>query len=105
MHKLTLMPLLLVSSAILSTAPQAEQGDKQWIARSNQFTQMLVDISNRHSPENASSQGLKEYDEKIGQPTKADSDGAIAETRAVLAKFQAQRPNEKDKMWRKTSKS
>ena len=71
--------------------------DQPWITRSNQFAQMLVDISNRHSPESASSQGLKEYDEKIGQPTKADSDQAIAETRSVLTKLQAQLPNEKDK--------
>lgn len=97
MNKLVFVTLLLVGSAPLLAALSPEGGDKQWIARSNQFTQMLVDISNRHSPESASSQGLKEYDEKIGQPTKADSDQAIAETRAVLAKLQTQLPHERDK--------
>ena len=92
MYKLAFMSLFLVNSVVAFTVSSSGGGDKQWIARSNQFTQMLVDIGNRHSPESASSQGLREYDEKIGQPTKANSDQAVAETRAVLAKLQAQLP-------------
>ena len=97
MNRPILMPLLLAASTALLAADPSQAGDKQWIARSNGFTQMLVDIGNRHSPESASSQGLKEYDEKIGQPTKANEDQAMAEVRAVLAKLQAQLPQEKDK--------
>ncbi|MFL6463680.1 MAG: DUF885 domain-containing protein, partial [Bryobacteraceae bacterium] len=88
MNRLIFTLLFSTASAVLFAADPPQAGDKQWIARSNQFTQMLVDISNRHSPESASSQGLKEYDEKIGQPTKADEDQATAETRAVLTRLQ-----------------
>ncbi|MBV8708048.1 MAG: DUF885 domain-containing protein, partial [Acidobacteriaceae bacterium] len=96
MNRPILIPLLLAANTVLLAADPPQAGDKQWIARSNGFTQMLVDIGNRHSPESASSQGLKEYDERIGQPTKADEDKAITEVRAVLAKLQTQLPDEKD---------
>ncbi|MBV9227229.1 MAG: DUF885 domain-containing protein, partial [Acidobacteriaceae bacterium] len=96
MNRPILIPLLFAANTVLLAADPPQAGDKQWIARSNGFTQMLVDIGNRHSPESASSQGLKEYDERIGQPTKADEDKAITEVRAVLAKLQTQLPDEKD---------
>jgi hypothetical protein len=49
------------------TAPQA-----QWVADSNRFTQMLLDVQIKHSPEYASSEGLAAYDAEIAQPTLAD---------------------------------
>ena len=51
----------------------------------------------KHSPEDASSQGLAEYDEKISQPTKQDEDAAIAETKAVQTKLTRALALERDK--------
>jgi uncharacterized protein (DUF885 family) len=72
----------------MMAGPQAPaQPDRSWIASSNAYTNQLLDVLNKHSPEDASSQGLAEYDEKISQPTKADEDAAIAETKAVQARL------------------
>lgn len=89
--------VFLVSRASLFATPPNDESKKPWVVRSNQFTQLLVDIAIRHSPESASSEGLREYDEKIAQPTEADSEQSIAETRAALTKFQVQLASEKDK--------
>jgi hypothetical protein len=71
--------------------------DKSWIAQSNQYTSLLIDINNKHQPEGASRQGLAQYDALIGQPTKQDNDEQIAETKAVLAKLHAALLTEKNK--------
>ena len=76
---------------------QAGQADKSWIARSNEFANMLIAIEKKHSPESASSEGLSEYDEKISAATHEDDVAETSETRAVLAKFQEQLPKEQDK--------
>jgi Bacterial protein of unknown function (DUF885) len=84
----------------LLAAPQtaaAAAPNRAWIAKSNSYTSLLLDILKKHSPENASSQGLAEYDEKISQPTKQDDDAAIAETKVVQTKLNRALANETDK--------
>ena len=69
----------------LWAAPQtpapAANPDQNWIARSNGYTELLLDVTKKHSPEAASAEGLAQFDEQISQPTKQDEDAAIAETR------------------------
>jgi len=79
-------------------SPQAApQPDRSWIASSNAYTDLLLEVAKKHSPEYASRQGLAEYDEKISQPTKQDDDASIAETRAVQAKLTRALATERDK--------
>ena len=59
---------------------------KQWIADSNRYTQALLDVRIKHSPEYASSQGLAEYDTKIAQPTLSDELAERAERDAVVSR-------------------
>jgi len=73
-------------------APQA-----QWVADSNRFTQMLLDVQIKHSPEYASSQGLAAYDADIARPTLADELAERAERDAVIARIKAQLPLERDR--------
>jgi len=81
-----------------SKAPaEAKQPDKGWIARSNEFANLLIDIEKKHAPESASSEGLSQYDELISQPTLADQHAADAETKVVLAKLKQQLAVEQDK--------
>jgi uncharacterized protein DUF885 len=68
-------------------APAAAQPDRVWIERSNQYTELLLDIAKKHSPESASAEGLSQFDEQISQPTKQDDDASIAETKAVQTKL------------------
>jgi uncharacterized protein (DUF885 family) len=79
------------------TSAEAKQPDKGWIARSNEFANLLIDIEKKHAPESASSEGLSQYDELISQPTLADQHAADAETKVVLAKLKQQFAVEQDK--------
>lgn len=90
----TLLTAVLLSVSLagarphLMASPQAPaQPDRSWIAKSNAYTNLLLDVSKKHSPEDASAQGLAEYDEKVSQPTKQDEDASIAETKAVQVKL------------------
>ncbi len=90
--KLLVAALFLISLAGarpgLQAGPQAAaQPDRGWIASSNAYTDLLLEILKKHSPESASAEGLADYDEKISQPTKQDDDASIAETKAVQAKL------------------
>jgi hypothetical protein len=84
-------------TAMQPAGAQPGQADKSWIARSNEFANMLIAIEKKHSPESASSEGLSEYDQKISAATHEDDVAETSETRAVLAKFQEQLPKEQDK--------
>src|SRR5579863_8685174 len=101
-HLRTRMRILLPGALLLvcvtcspsSAGPQATpaaapaaQPDRGWIQRSNQYTELLLDVTKKHSPEAASQQGLAQYDEQISQPTKQDDDASTAETKAVQTKL------------------
>jgi uncharacterized protein (DUF885 family) len=64
--------------------PAAQPG---WIAASNTYANMLIDVTFKHHPEFGSQQGLAQYDAKISQPTLANEDQERAEEEAVLAKL------------------
>jgi len=78
-------------------APAAAQPDRAWIERSNEYTELLLDIAKKHSPESASAEGLSQFDEQISQPTKQDDDASIAETKAVQTKLTQALALERDK--------
>src|ERR1039458_8680676 len=61
------------SSAVAakSSAPAAA-AELAWVVRSNQYTQMLLDVQLKHSPESASAKGLAKYDPSITDATRAD---------------------------------
>ena len=82
---------------VATAAPQAAPPDPGWVAKSNAYTQLLLDVQDRHSPENASSEGLSAFDDKISQPTKLDDDAEIAETKAVQRKLMRALAVERDK--------
>ena len=76
-------------SPVPHTASSMNDSSKEWIATSNRYTNLLIDVSLKHHPEFGSQQGLSQYDEKISQPTLADEDAERAETEAVLTKLKA----------------
>lgn len=85
-------PLLL-----LLALPLRSFAADPWIEESNHFTQMLVEVNLRHSPEYGSSQGLVEYDTRIAVPTLADELAERSERDAVIDRIKAQLPLEKDR--------
>jgi uncharacterized protein (DUF885 family) len=89
------LTLVILGSILAVPAYSAAEGQR-WIEDSNRYTQMLIDVHLRHSPEYASSQGLSQYDPQIGNPTLADELAARAERDAVIEKIKAQQPQERD---------
>ncbi len=51
---------------------KAQGDDKAWIVKSNKYTETLLDIDKKYSPEFGSSQGLAFYDTLISVPTVAN---------------------------------
>ncbi len=91
---ITLLLAGLLSPSGISQSPAAS--DRSWIKRSNTYTQQLINVSNRHSPEGASAEGLAEYDTKISVLTQADENQERAETEAVLQRLKSSLNTERD---------
>src|ERR1700722_4587588 len=96
-----------LTSAILATAVSfaataqvaatAESPIEPWIARSNSYTNQLLDLQMQHSPEEGSREGVAKFDERISNPTLADELAERHELEAVLVKLDAARAKETDK--------
>jgi Bacterial protein of unknown function (DUF885) len=89
------LAVVLFASTLVAPAQRAQSAD--WIADSNRYTQMLLDVQIRHSPEFGSSQGLSQYDSLVSSPTLADDLAERSERDAVVAKIKSQLPQEKDR--------
>lgn len=72
-----------------SGATQTAPDEKDWVATSNRYAQMLIEVQFKHHPEAASQQGLSQFDAKVSQPTLADEDAERQEMEAALAKLKA----------------
>jgi hypothetical protein len=83
-------PAAVPSAAPTSTAAPA------WVKRSNQYTQMLLDVQMKHSPEGGSREGLVKYDSEITDATRADEIAQRKELEAILAKLKKVEASEKD---------
>lgn len=88
-----LTALLLISLAL----PLLRAADRDWIAASNDFTNMALSVDMKHHPEEGTRQGLSKYDALVGQPTLADEDAERKETEEVVTKLKAALANEKRK--------
>jgi len=93
LHPVRLTALLLLTAPMLAQTPAAPQ---PWIARSDAFTKQLLDVSMKYSPEDASSEGLAEYDTKASIPTLSNELAQRKDEEAVVAKLQAALATEKD---------
>ncbi len=83
--------MLILAAAILSVpcVAQTQAADKSWIAVSNGYANMLIEVVFKHHPEAGSQQGLSQYDTKVSQPTLGDEEQERKETEAVLAKLKS----------------
>jgi hypothetical protein len=68
-----------------------------WVKRSNEYTQMLLDVQLKHSPEGGSRQGIVKYDPLITDATRADEIVERNELVDLLAKVNKAGEKEKDK--------
>ncbi len=75
----------------------AQNAPADWIAASNQYTNLLLAVEMKHTPELGSNQGLSQFDTEVSRPTLADEDQERQETEAVLATFKNALAHEKQK--------
>lgn len=79
----------MATAMSLPVSAQTKSPDHAWIATSNKYTDLLLNVELKHSPESGSRQGLVQYDELISQPTLADEDQARKEAQEVLTRLKS----------------
>src|SRR5215475_11237066 len=82
---------------VLSVLLQVNAADRDWIAASNDFTSLALNVALKHHPEEGTRQGLSKYDTVVAQPTLADEDAERKETEEVVAQLKASLAKEKRK--------
>lgn len=85
------------ATAVAQQPPRPAAAPAAWIARSDGYTHALLDVELKHSPEEASQEGLAQFDVRITDPTLADQLAARGEFAAVLAKIKAAQASETDR--------
>jgi len=77
----------LFAFPVVAQQKPAAPAEPSWVAVSNHYTQMVLDVEMKHHPETGSDQGLSEFDNKVSQPTLADEDQERKELEGVVAKL------------------
>jgi uncharacterized protein (DUF885 family) len=75
----------------------AQETAPDWVAASNKYTNQLLAVEMKHTPEVGSNQGLSQYDTEVSQPTLADEDKERQENEAILATFKNEVAQQKQK--------
>jgi hypothetical protein len=88
---------LSFTAALLCLPVGAQEAPADWIAASNHYTDMLLAVEIKHTPELGSNQGLSQFDTEVSQPTLADEDQERRETEAVLSTFKSAVGQQKQK--------
>ncbi len=73
----------------------ASGNKKDWIKQSDHYTQMLIDLDKKYSPEFGSNEGLPEYDTLVAAPTLANQLAKRKEEEQLVSVFTAALEKEK----------
>ena len=90
------LPLLTLCLPLAVHAQDQPASQPAWIARSNAFTQSILDVQIKYSPEQGSQQGLAQYDKEISDPSRAAEIAQRKEESEAVAKLEAALTTEKD---------
>jgi len=91
----TAIAALLLGTVSLTAVAAAEPG-QGWIAKSNTYTQKLLDVDIKHSPERGSGEGLAKFDKLISDPRLSDDEAQRKELTAALGGIRAKAAKESD---------
>jgi hypothetical protein len=86
-----------LAAVLLSLPGSAQQPAADWIAASNKYTNLLLAVEMKHTPELGSNQGLSQFDTEVSQPTLADEDQERREAEAVLSTLKSALGQQKQK--------
>ncbi len=76
--------------------PNPTGNNKAWVKQSDHYTQMLIDLDKKYSPEYGSSQGLAAYDTLISVPTLANQQAKRKEAEDLVTEYSAALQKEKE---------
>lgn len=93
----TLSALVIGACTLYALNANAQAQPKAWVEKSNSYTKILIDISEKYSPEFGSSQGLAKYDTLVAVPTLANDLAERKEREIALALFKVAKQKETDK--------
>ncbi|WP_121811404.1 DUF885 domain-containing protein [Mucilaginibacter kameinonensis] len=79
--------LMLLTGIGFNARAQQSAETKAWVAKSNEYTKIIIDLDKKYSPEYGSSQGLAEYDSDIAVPTLQNIMAERKDEEAVVAKL------------------
>ncbi len=88
---------LSLALALLCLPVCAQESPADWIAASNKYSNLLLAVETKHTPELGSNEGLSRFDTDVSQPTLADEDQERQETEAVLSNFKSALGQQKQK--------
>jgi hypothetical protein len=89
--------VLSLATALLCLPVCAQEAPADWIAASNKYTNQLLAVEMKHTPELGSNEGLSQFDTEVSQPTLADEDQERHETEALVATFKSAVGQQKQK--------
>lgn len=78
---------MLLSGICFNAVAQQSAETKAWVAKSNEYTKIIIELDKKYSPEYGSSQGLAEYDSDIAVPTLQTILAERKDEEAVVAKL------------------
>ena len=88
---------LSLAIALMGLRVCAQEMPADWIAASNKYTNLLLAVEMKHTPELGSNEGLSQFDTGVSQPTLADEDQERQEAEAVLSTFKSAVGQQKQK--------
>ena len=88
-----LVTLLVVATLIVSSAQAAEP---EWIAESNRYSQILLEVNARYQPESAANLGLEQYDTQIFDLKPKFDERREADLAAAITQLEAARASARD---------
>ena len=83
--------------AAAKSATPVSAADPAWVVRSNQYTQMLLNVQIKHSPDVGLAQGVAKYDSSITDISRADEIAQRKELVDILEHLKKAKATEKDR--------
>lgn len=82
--KLMLLSAVLIGICFIQTTYACCIADTTWITKSNNYTNKLIAVNLKYSPESGSAEGLSQYDKLISDPSEQTELKRRRETQEVL---------------------
>jgi len=93
---LATIAVFFLSAGNIKAQIKTAENYRAWVSKSDKYTQQLIDLDIKYSPEYGSSQGLAKYDTQISVPTLATQLAERKEKEALVIRFLAAAKIEKE---------